>query len=165
MPRLITPDVRVRESFLAALGEAAERSVQGRPPPTAEGFARFVADLRADEHAPSRPGLVPQTTWWWVDGVGCPEYIGRIAVRHRLTDHLRRLGGHIGYDVRPSRRREGHGTAMLAAVLPFVDGLGIDPALVTCDATNLASRRVIERNGGILAEESDGVLRFWVPTG
>jgi len=28
----------------------------------------------------------------------------------------------------------------------------------------LASRRVIEANGGSLASASDGILRFWVPT-
>lgn len=162
MPRLITPDVRVWESFLAAVDEAADG---GRQPITHD-FVQFAADLRADEHTPRRPDLVPQSTWWWVDGPGgSPEYLGRISVRHRLTDRLRRLGGHIGYDVRPSRRREGHATAMLAAVLPFAHGLGIDPALITCDATNLASRRVIERNGGIFSDASDGTLRFWVPTG
>ena len=53
---------------------------------------------------------------------------------------------------------------MLRAALPLAHSLGIDPALITCDATNMASRRVIERNGGILDSESDGVLRFWTPT-
>ena len=42
--------------------------------------------------------------------------------------------------------------------------MGIDPALITCDATNVASRRVIETNGGIFEDELDGILRFWVPT-
>ena len=51
---------------------------------------------------------------------------------------------------------------MLRAALPLAHGLGIDPALITCDATNMASRRVIERNGGIL-DASDGILRFWDP--
>ena len=32
---------------------------------------------------------------------------------------LLRRGGHIGYDVRPSARRRGHATAMLAAALPL----------------------------------------------
>lgn len=164
MPRLIVPDVRVRASFLAAMDEFV---VEGRAGwrPTAAGFGAFVADLRAAERPPLPPGLVPQTTRWWVEGPDeRPEYLGRISVRHRLTEQLRRIGGHIGYDVRPSRRREGQATAMLAAVLPLAHGLGIDPALITCDTTNVASRRVIERNGGTLAEESEGTLRFWVPT-
>jgi predicted acetyltransferase len=58
---------------------------------------------------------VPCTTLWWVDG---PAHLGRIAIRHRLTPWLREVAGHIGYDVRPSARRRGHATAMLAAALP-----------------------------------------------
>ena len=54
---------------------------------------------------------------------------------------------------------------MLAATLPLCHDLGIDPALVTCDTDNLASRRVIERCGGVLEDERQGKLRFWVPTG
>ena len=52
---------------------------------------------------------------------------------------------------------------MLAAVLPHAYARGIDPALVTCDVDNIASRRVIELNGGAL--DAQGKLRFWVPTG
>ncbi len=107
------------------------------------------------------PGHVPCTTWWWVDG---PDYLGRIALRHRLTGGLRETGGHIGYDVRPSARRRGHATAMLRAVLPHARSLGIEQVLVTCDTDNIGSRRVIESNGGVLEDERHGKLRFWVPT-
>jgi predicted acetyltransferase len=54
---------------------------------------------------------------------------------------------------------------MLAAVLPEASRLGIDPALVTCDITNVASRRVIGKNGGVLEDVSGGKMRFWVGTG
>jgi predicted acetyltransferase len=37
-------------------------------------------------------------------------------------------------------------------------------ALITCDTTNLASRKVIEANGGTLADEQDGICRYWAPT-
>ena len=54
---------------------------------------------------------------------------------------------------------------MLAAALPRAHAMGIDPVLVTCDVDNVASRRVIEANGGVLENELQGKLRFWVPTG
>jgi len=66
--------------------------------------------------------------------------------------------------VRPSVRRRGYATLMLRLSLPVAHQLGIDPALITCDDTNVGSRRVIEANGGRLASASDGILRFWVPT-
>lgn len=69
-------------------------------------------------------------------------------MRYRLTPPLEKAGGHIGYDVRPSARRQGHATAMLAAALPIAPSLGITRALLTCDGTNTASQRVIGTNGG-----------------
>lgn len=176
MPELVLPDVRLHRSFLAAMaefadeGRAGDDSVIGRDlagwgdrwhDPGV--FAEYVAAARADaeEHAPRPSGHVPATNLWWVDG---REYLGRIQIRHRLTPGLLELGGNIGYDVRRSRRREGHATAMLAAGLLVAHGLGIDPVLVTCDVGNAASRRVIEANGGVLEDERRGRLRFWVPT-
>ena len=53
---------------------------------------------------------------------------------------------------------------MLAAALPLAAALGIDPARMDCEVDNVASRRVIEQNGGVLDEERDGSLYFWVPT-
>ena len=105
---------------------------------------------------------MPLTTLWWLDG---DEYLGRLAIRHRLTPRLTDLGGHIGYDVRPSARRRGHATAMLAAALPLARALGIGPALVTCDESDMGSRLVIEANGGVLEDKRGTELRFWVPTG
>lgn len=172
------PTVTVARSFLNAMKEFG---AEGRGAPddnsmigaeirewqvvwdTPEGFAAYVAALRAQslQETPRPAGWVPCTTWWWVQGT---DYLGRIALRHQLTGRLREVGGHIGYDVRPTARRQGHATSMLRAVLPRAHGMGIDPALVTCEADNLPSRRVIEANGGVFEDERAGKLRFWVPT-
>jgi len=111
--------------------------------------------------------FVVEALWWVEAGPEAPEptYLGGIRIRHHLTDYLREVGGHIGYDVRPSRRREGHATRMLRAALPHAYALGITPALITCDTDNVASRRVIEANGGVLEDQRGEKLRFWVPTG
>jgi predicted acetyltransferase len=178
-PALSAPTEDARVSFLTAM---AEFRAEGRGLPgdrtmvgdeirdfsgtwsTPEGFQRYVRELRgqASEDWPRPEGYVPCTNLWWVDGV---QYLGRIAVRHRLSPSLRRAGGHIGYDVPPSARRRGHATAMLRSVLPVAHALGLDPVLLTCDPANLGSRTVIERNGGILEDQQDDQLRFWVPTG
>jgi predicted acetyltransferase len=100
------------------------------------------------------------TTLWWVED---DRFLGRLAIRHRLTPVLERAGGHIGYDVRPSARRQGHARAMLAAALAIANTtLGIDEALLTCDEINVASRRVIEANGGRYIDTISGKRRFWV---
>jgi predicted acetyltransferase len=106
-------------------------------------------------------GWVPVTELWYVEA---DEFLGQLSIRHHLTPELRLVGGHVGYDVRPSARRRGHATEMLRQALPIAKQLGIDPALLTCDRTNIASRRVIERCGGTLEGETPEKLRFWVPT-
>lgn len=182
-PHFARPDVRFHVSWLAALREhhAEGRHDQFRADVFADRgeFARLCAAMNAGAERPGEPdsylarlygmpppgewvdGYVPQTVLWWVAG---DEYIGRLSIRHRLTTHLLYHGGNIGFDVRPSARRRGHATAMLAEALPLAAALGIDPARIDCDAANVASRRVIEKNGGVLDEERDGSLFFWVPT-
>lgn len=184
MPELVAPDPRYQESFLVAAAEVhastdddhyaglavlppvgdfpgREYDVADLQSPTA--FATFAAELtelaRDDVWRPQ--GIVAATVLWWVDG---DTYLGRVSVRHGLTPWLRDFGGHIGYVVRPTARRQGHASAMLTAALPVAASLGIDPALVTCDDTNVGSRKVIEANGGVLENQRGVKLRFWVPT-
>jgi predicted acetyltransferase len=130
---------------------------------TPQGFERFLAHLRqeGDTSAPPPPNWVHSSTYWWADG---PEYLGSIRIRHALTPQLRESGGHIGYDIAPRVRRRGHGTAMLRAALPIAAQLGLAEVLITCDADNVGSRRIIEANGGVPEDERASTLRFWVPT-
>jgi len=178
MPSYASPHPRYQQSFLASVQEILEAgegdhwtglTIFGEETHTVEELAdpgAFVAFTRRlhDLSLPGTPrpeGKVPETLLWWVDG---DEYLGRLSIRHQLTDALREFGGHIGYMVRPSARGQGHAGAMLAAALPIARDLGIDPALLTCDADNVGSRRVIESNGGVLEDQREDKLRFWVPT-
>jgi predicted acetyltransferase len=174
MPRLVDPDVALKDSFLAAMaefaaeGRAGDGSGIGRDLQewtgrweSDDGFAAYVAEKLAERSGVADPDWVLCTNLWWVDDTG---YIGRMSIRHELNDWLSEVGGHIGYDVRRSRRREGHATAMLAAALDVARDLGIDRALLTCDEDNVGSRLVIERNGGVLEDTRQGKLRYWVPT-
>jgi predicted acetyltransferase len=172
MPELIDPSLDLRQSFLEAVAE--HRADRDFPVPwfvtdidepaltDATAFRAYVERLlgeRAD--IPRAPRLVPQTTLWWVEG---EQVLGRLALRHRLTRALESVGGHIGYAVRPTARRQGHATAMLAAALPLANALGITQALVTCDETNAASRRVIEANGGRYINSIGIKRRYWITT-
>jgi predicted acetyltransferase len=178
MPELAPPTTRAQVSFIAAVAEFLAEGRGGRDDASVLGreirehasrwadpavFSRYVQSLhdQALEDSPRPRGHVPSTTLWWLAG---DEYLGRIAIRHRLTPGLLEYGGHIGYDIRPAARRRGHATAMLAAALPVAGTLGIDPALITCDTGNDGSRKVIEANGGVLEDKRGIKLRYWVPT-
>jgi predicted acetyltransferase len=180
--RLVDPDPSYHRSYLEALQElAAEHNAHyfDLVLPPDEGFAGVAYDARAladpatfaefcaytralaDPASPRPPGWTTGTYLWMVVG---DEVVGRISLRHELNAWLREVGGHIGYAVRPSARRRGYATQALAQVLPLAAERGIDPALVTCDDDNLASRKVIEANGGVLEDVRNGKMRFWIPT-
>lgn len=176
MPELARPLVDVQTSFLDAMAELRaegrgrsddasmigwEMREFGNTWGTPEGFAEYVAALRFEEREALRTDWVPCSTLWYIEG---NEYLGRLAIRHRLTENLLESGGHIGYDVRPTARRRGHATAMLREALPFARSLGIDEVLVTCDDDNVGSRRVIENNGGRFEDQRGRKLRYWIST-
>ena len=94
--------------------------------------------------------------------------VGVIQIRHRFNEYLEKYAGHIGYCVRPSERRKGYATEMLAMALKECGRLGIDDVLVTCLAENEASRRTILRNGGVYEstvfepEMKKPIERYWI---
>ncbi|WP_353886395.1 GNAT family N-acetyltransferase [uncultured Curtobacterium sp.] len=171
---LVPPSRAFFPSFVRALAEWGDAHQDGagvrdaaalRDP---EGFGRWVDQLLAEETtAAVELGHVTCTYRWVVQG---DEYLGSIALRHELNDWLREYGGHVGYGIRPSARGRGLASAALAATLDTAAERGMPEVLLTCDATNPASRRVIERNGGryersVVTPDGHTLLRFWIRTG
>lgn len=122
-----------------------------------EPFGEFVERQRRFARGDALPeGFVPAT--FLVAAVGT-TIVGRVSIRHELNDHLAAEGGHIGYGVLEPFRRRGYATAMLRQSLIIARSLGVDTVMLTCDDTNLASARVIERCDGQLRDRvraSDG---------
>lgn len=150
---LSVPNLRFEASYRKALEEyRAEHTFPAKIEVLeAEGFAAFVDALRRmSDPARVEPGFVPSTMWWLVEG---DTYHGRLSIRHCLNANLRLLGGHIGYDLRPSSRGRGLGTRQLQLGLEKARELGLKQVLLTCDRENQRSARVIEANGGELEDE------------
>lgn len=109
--------------------------------------------------------FVPSDTFWIFDG---EEMVGFLQLRKRLTQHLLDYGGHIGYSIRPSRRREGHAGRALGLALGRCRELGIERVLVACDEGNVASAATIERAGGayedtrVMEPKGERLRRYWI---
>ncbi len=109
------------------------------------------------------PTHVSSTTFFFMDA---EKIVGAISIRHSLTDYLLKYGGHIGYGVVPSERGKGLATKMLEFGKDFLKTMGVEKALLTCDKDNPASRKVIEKCGGIFENEIESdkriTQRFWI---
>jgi predicted acetyltransferase len=168
--KLERPSVRFAESYLGLVEEFRER---GEPyvPFTLKyatgDFGAFLARLKAcAEGSEIANGFVAHETFWLVGDDH--HVIGVSNLRHDLTDSLRREGGHIGYGIRPTMRRRGYATLILAETLRKAKALGITRALVTCDKGNVGSARTIQKNGGVFHSEEllpgqdDIKQRYWI---
>ncbi|MBF6216298.1 GNAT family N-acetyltransferase [Nocardia puris] len=147
-------DLARGDSFPFALGLEPEMSWAD--------YLRAREDQRQGVNLPD--GIVASTFLLaTVDG----QVVGRTSIRHTLNDGLRRRGGHIGYAVLPQYRQRGYGTAILRRSIVVARSTGIDRILLTCDDSNLGSRRIIEACGGVLESTepwTNGTLmcRYWI---
>jgi predicted acetyltransferase len=172
MPELIVPAVRLHVAWIEARdewGAGVHQDGSGLEPSdeveSPAGFAAWVARLvdQADPTKPLDADRVRCTYRWIIEG---DRVLGAIALRHELNDFLHRVGGHIGYGIRPSARRRGLATWALGQMLDEARGLGLDRVLIICAVDNIASARTIEHHGGALEDirdtESGTVRRYWI---
>ncbi len=127
-------------------------------------FEKYLASLEVKEPA---DGLVPDSTYFALDK-DRDTIVGAVNIRHRLNERLLLNGGHIGDGIRPSERRKGYATKMIALALEKCRELNIRKVLMVCDKDNIASAKSIIKNGGVLENEIvvDGVTeqRYWIDT-
>lgn len=170
---LAAPSADLFDSWAATVAEFGGVHIDGAglelgTVPDREACGAFVAKAqlygRAGAQLPD--GHVPCDYFWITDD---GEVVGFIAFRRELNDWLRRVGGHIGYSVRPSRRRQGIVRAALNLVLERARAEGYDRVMLTCDDDNEGSSRTIEGAGGVLEDVIEApdaghprLRRYWI---
>ena len=163
---LVVPTLTLRDDFRSLAEEFfAEGDARYREAMTDfEGFVRLCSDEAVGRNL--APGRVPQSTFWLVRNE--QRILACSRLRHTLNPYLEEVGGHIDYDVRPSEGRRGYGTQILKLTLDKAREIGLKRLLATADSANVASWRVIEKNGGVLrseaiSPETDALLRkYWI---
>lgn len=126
-------------------------------------FDYYLENLEIKEGDES--GWIPDTTLFCLDK-DRNIFVGAVNIRHYLNEDLMRNGGHIGDGIRPSERRKGYATAMIALALEECKKLGINRVLMCCDKENIGSAKSIIRNGGVLeneiADDNHIAQRYWI---
>ncbi|WP_238650528.1 GNAT family N-acetyltransferase [Paenibacillus piscarius] len=169
--KLVEPTETLRKPYIAfyeewkASGEPFIPWVIEMSPADFEGMVQSLRKYAAGVNI--KEGWVSSSTFWLV--TEDQQVIGAVNIRHQLTEGLLHSGGHIGYGVVPSARRQGYASELLRQALLKAGELGIERALVVCDAVNTASERTIRKNGGVADDdyiEADGnvIRRFWLDT-
>jgi predicted acetyltransferase len=170
---LTRPTTDLFDSWAAAVAEFGDGHVDGSglQAPVTPDLATLEArieksTLLADTTAELPDDAVHNDLYWIVDD---GEVVGFLAFRHELNEWLREAGGHIGYSVRASRRRQGYASAALRLGLERAREIGLERVLVTCDDDNVGSYRTIEGAGGVLQDVSDQsarghamLRRYWI---
>ena len=165
---LVRPDATLHRQWLDLIadydrpgldgGSIADDEIAAMSDPDAfAAWVRRLLDHEAGRHVPEE--RVPCTSRW---GLRDGQIVGVVSLRHELNDLLLEWGGHIGYAVRVSARRQGVASRMLRLILDEATHLGINPVLVTCDEDNLGSQRTIERSGGVYEDSREGKRRYWI---
>ena len=169
---LMEPAEELQEQYIAfyeewkASGESFIPWVIGMDP---YDYAGMLQSLRDNANGVNiSEGWVPSSTYWLVTEDS--RVVGAVNIRQRLNERLLHTGGHIGYGVLPSERRKGFASELLQQALQKAGELGIEQALVVCDAVNTASERTIRKNGGLedseyVEEDGNVIRRFWIETG
>lgn len=111
------------------------------------------------------PGRVPHTMLYGFLG---EQIVGRVSVRHCLNKNLEKRGGHIGYAVSPTHRKNGYAKEMVRQALPYCQSLGIQKLLITCSDTNVPSWKLIEGLGAELEGrdwdevDQEVIRKYWL---
>jgi len=169
MPKLVLPSLKYKKRFLKYQGEQYAKTYKDFGFTSENISKRFPYLLKLwSQHKKGQnlPKIwVPYTMFFLVAGY---KYLGQTSVRHKLDKYLRKVGGHIGYEIAPDQRKKGYGTLILNLALRKAKKLGIDKILVTCSENNIGSKKIIEKNGGKFVgknwDEKEKVfkLRFWI---
>ncbi|MCF7830656.1 GNAT family N-acetyltransferase [Candidatus Gracilibacteria bacterium] len=166
--QLVKPNRKYEKSWKEVLSELETEGLMGffnpNPLEKTRDLDHYIKQTKDCEEGKNLPeDWVSSTTYWLVDN---NKLIGQVNIRHKLTDSLKKLGGHIGYVIRPTARKMSYGTKILELALQKAESLGLKKVLITCDESNTASQKIIEKNKGVFQDKISGkdepTLRYWI---
>ena len=92
--------------------------------------------------------------------------VGMVNFRFYLKGKLLKIGGHIGYGIRPTERRKGLAKIQLYLTLLVAQKIGLDKVMIDCTDTNIGSKKTIEALDGKYSEtvidNEETYLNYWI---
>ena len=152
---------------------STDQHIRSKLAEISEDSAQFLS-LFDDPQAKALPYLLPDQTvayavpslrrWIWDETSN--EYCGTISLRWQngTTELPPHLMGHVGYTVVPWLQNKGCASFALGKILKLANHQGLPFIQIVTDIDNLASIRVIEKNGGTLIETFTKPLMYGAGT-
>ena len=123
---------------------------------------KVLPTLISYEHPVNMPDwFVPETYYYlWDEG----RLVGEFRIRHHLTEALKSGAGHIGYSIRRDERGKGYATAGLKLTLQEARKIIPEGEIyLRVNKDNIASQKVMQKNGGKVVGEDDGHFFVRIP--
>lgn len=152
--KIYPPALKWRNSYVESLREMAAQDpgrASGIKWDLFENFEKYL-DLckKQSQLKQVTDGIFPAITYWTI--LDESVAVGKLSLHPVMTPRLEVLGGHFGYEVRPSYRRRGIAEITCGLGLQELKRLGFTRVFSTCDEDNIGSRRTLEKNGGKLID-------------
>ncbi|QQS59282.1 GNAT family N-acetyltransferase [Candidatus Peregrinibacteria bacterium] len=167
--QLLKPTKKYAESWWQAIQEFEAEDIGGfwNIPDKPTNIDEYIQRTKDHSQGKNMPDwFVPGTTYWLIDN---DKFVGHVNIRHELNDKLKKEGGNIGYAIRPTERQKGYGSKILELAIQKAKKIGLQKVLITCNDENIASAKIIEKNGGKLQDKNivdeKLVRRYWLNVG
>lgn len=153
--KLVLPSAKYKLSYLDLLNSARKYgdykelgNAMLRDNESYDDLLNRLKDRRNGINIASRD--VAATVYFIVDN---GDVVGTIDLRHKLNENYLKRLGHIAYYIKPEKRNKGYASHALSLAIEKYKQNNVDRILITCYSDNIASKRVIEKNGGVLEKE------------
>lgn len=130
-------------------------------------YEEWLDDLEKNKYEKNLPNdYSPHTLYLALNEEN--QLVGAIGLRWKQVPILMTFGGLIGYSIRPNQRGKGYASEMLKLAVEKFANTDIENILITCKDFNIASKKVIKKNGGIFENVYNNIddgynyLRYWV---
>lgn len=157
---LVTPSAAYLQQYLETCrecwGKIHDNYILHDPARYNEWRKTIFTDYKNAETGTEVPyGFVPSSTYWLTDS---DTLLGVLNIRKQLSPALRNYGGTFGYFIRLSQQHRGYGCTMAMLGLEKARKMGLSEIILTCQAANTASYRLLQKMPYIRSEKENILL-------